>query len=148
MAINFPLVITLTPYALGCSVLVFLVFHIHSHSSQIIFPCLQWVTSVWLSKFSLYLLVMTCGMVCRSVMPASLWPHGLYSSPSSSVYGILQARIPEWVAMPFSRGSSQPRDRTWVSCIAGRFFTVWATSKAPKGRGKWNLKTCPWCELE
>ena len=46
-------------------------------------------------------------------------------SPSgSSVHGILQARVLEWVAAPFSRGSSQPRDRAQVSCIAGRFFTV------------------------
>ena len=44
---------------------------------------------------------------------------------------ILQAGILEWVAMPFSRGSSQPRDRTRVSCIAGRFFTSWATREAP-----------------
>ena len=42
--------------------------------------------------------------------------------------GILQARILEWVAMPSSRGSSQPKDRTQVSLIAGRFFTVWANS--------------------
>ena len=40
-----------------------------------------------------------------------------------TVHGILQARILEWVAFPFSRGSSQPRDQTQVSCIAGRFFT-------------------------
>ena len=40
-----------------------------------------------------------------------------------TVHGILQARIPEWVAFPFSRGSSQPRDQTQVSRIAGRFFT-------------------------
>ena len=46
------------------------------------------------------------------------------SPPGSSVHGILQARILEWVAIPFSRGSSQPRDRTLVSYIAGRFFTV------------------------
>ena len=45
-------------------------------------------------------------------------------SPDSYVHGILQARILEWVAIPFSRGSSQPRDRTWVSSIAGRFFTI------------------------
>ena len=44
--------------------------------------------------------------------------------------GILQARILEWVAMLSSRGSSQPRDRTQVSHIAGRFFTIWATSEA------------------
>ena len=43
--------------------------------------------------------------------------------PGSSVHGILQARILEWVAFPFSRGSSQPRNQTQVSCIAGRFFT-------------------------
>ena len=49
------------------------------------------------------------------------------SAPGSSVHGIPQARILEWVAMPFSRGSSQPKDQTWVSCIAGRFFTIWAT---------------------
>ena len=46
------------------------------------------------------------------------------SLPGSSVYGISQARILEWVAIPFSRGSSQPRDGIWVSCIAGRFFTI------------------------
>ena len=46
-----------------------------------------------------------------------------YSPPGFSVHEILQARILEWVAVPSSRGSSQPRDWTWVSCIAGRFFT-------------------------
>ena len=44
--------------------------------------------------------------------------------------GILQARLLEWVAFPFSRGSSQPRDRTDVSHIADRFFTSWATREA------------------
>ena len=47
-----------------------------------------------------------------------------------TVYGILQATIPEWVAFPFSRGSSQPKDWTQVSCIAGGFFTSWATREA------------------
>src|SRR5574337_612499 len=46
------------------------------------------------------------------------------SPPGSSVHGILRARILEWVAIPFSRGSSQPRDQTQVSCIAGSFFTI------------------------
>ena len=46
------------------------------------------------------------------------------NSPSSSVHGILQARILEWVAVSSSMGSSQPRDQTYISCIAGRFFTV------------------------
>ena len=49
------------------------------------------------------------------------------SLPSSSVHGILQARVLEWVAISFSRGSSQPRDRTWVSCIGGRHFNLYAT---------------------
>ena len=49
------------------------------------------------------------------------------SLPGSSIHGIFQARILEWAAISFSRGSSQPRDRTRVSCIADRRFTVWAT---------------------
>ena len=51
-----------------------------------------------------------------------------------TVHGILQARILEWVAFPFSRGSSQPRDQTQVSHIAGGFFTSWATREAPIGK--------------
>ena len=50
-----------------------------------------------------------------------------HSLPSSFVHWILQARMLEWVAIPFSRGSSQPRDLTWVSRIGGRYFTIWAT---------------------
>ena len=53
----------------------------------------------------------------HSVVFNSLRPHGLY-------HGILQARILEWIAIPFSRGSSQPRDQTQVSCTAGIFFTI------------------------
>ena len=49
------------------------------------------------------------------------------SPPGFSVHGILQVRILEWVNIPFSRGSSGPRDQTRVSCIASRFFTVWTT---------------------
>ena len=52
------------------------------------------------------------------------------SPPGSPAHGILPTRILEWVAIPFSRISSQPRDQTWVSCIAGRFFTIWATGEA------------------
>ena len=47
-----------------------------------------------------------------------------------TIHGIVQARILEWVAVPFSRGSSQPRDRTQVSLIACRFFTSWAAREA------------------
>ena len=53
------------------------------------------------------------------------------SLPGSSDHGISQARITEWVAIPFSRGSSWRRDQTRVSCTAGRFFTIWVTRKTP-----------------
>ena len=52
------------------------------------------------------------------------------SPPGSSFHGTLQARILEWVTIPFSRGSSQPRGQNWVSCTAGRFFIVWVTRVA------------------
>ena len=68
------------------------------------------------------------GSESHSVMPYSLWPHGLYSS------GILQAIIQEWVAFPFPRESFQPRNWIQVSHIAGRFFTRWATQGL-----------CRWC---
>ena len=54
-----------------------------------------------------------------------------------TVHGILQARILEWVAFPFSRGSSRPRNRTGVSCIAGGFFTNWAIWEV---KGSWTQK--------
>ena len=54
------------------------------------------------------------------------------SLPASSTHGIFQARILEWVAISFSRGSSRPRDRTQASHITGRHFTVWATKEAFK----------------
>ena len=72
-----------------------------------------------------------CACVSRLVMLDSLQPLD-YSPPGFSVLGILQARILEWIAISFSRGSSQPRDWTLVSGIAGRFFTIWATGKSPK----------------
>jgi len=64
-----------------------------------------------------------------------------YSPPGFSVHGILQARILKWVAISFSRVSSRPRDQTQVSCITGRFFTVWATRKVLKSEQKYVLKT-------
>ena len=64
----------------------------------------------------------------------TLWPHKLQPARLLEVHGILQARILEWVAIPFSRGSSQPGDWTQVSCIAGGFFPVWATREAQNTR--------------
>ena len=68
-----------------------------------------------------------------SVVSDPLWPHGM-------VLGILQARILEWVAFPFSRGSSQPRGQTQVSCTADWFFTSWATREA---REYWSGHSIP-----
>ena len=64
--------------------------------------------------------------VNHSVLSNSLWPPWTAACQAPLSMGILQARILEWVAMPSSRGSSQPRDQTHVSCIAGGFFTIWA----------------------
>ena len=90
-------------------------------------------------------------MLTQAISLVVLWSES-HSVMSHTVPGILQARILEWVAFPFSRGSSQPRDwtprilewvaypffsgsswprnRTTVSCIAGRFFTNWAIKEA------------------
>ena len=66
-----------------------------------------------------------------------------YSPPDFSVPRFLQARILEWVAISFTRGSSQPRDPTWVSRIADSFFTVWATvSSLFYTSGLLNHKVC------
>ena len=59
------------------------------------------------------------------------------SPPGSSVHGILQASILEWLVIPFSRGSLQPRDWTWISCNAGRFLTIESSGKPHKVKVKW-----------
>ena len=80
-----------------------------------------WVLSMLLSSIALNLWVL-CS-VARSCLT-------LCDPMDFTVHGILQARILEWVAVSFSRGSYQPRDQTQVSRIAGRFFTIWATREA------------------
>ena len=62
------------------------------------------------------------------------------SQPGFSVHGILQARILEWIAIPFSRGTSPPRDRNLDFLISGRFFTVWAPREALMKASKSNLE--------
>ena len=78
-------------------------------------------------------LIFVCGIrwsVCVWVTQSCLFCDPIdYSPPGSSVYGILQARMLEWFAIPFFRGSSQPRDGTWVSHIADRVFIVWVTGE-------------------
>ena len=83
------------------------------HPFPISLPCLEKVK---------VLVAQSCPILCNP-MDCSL--------PGSSVHGILQAKILEWVVISFSRGSFQPRNRTQVSCTADRFFTLWATREAP-----------------
>ena len=74
--------------------------------------------------------------VSHSVVSDSLWPPWTVAHQAPLSMGILQARILEWVAIPFSRESSQPRDQMF--CISGRFFTVWATRyPIPRGNTLW-----------
>ena len=70
---------------------------------------------------SVVLVAQSCVTLC---VPKDCSPAG------SSVHGILLARILEWISIPSSKISSWPRDRTWVSYIVGRLFTVWATGEA------------------
>ena len=74
-------------------------------------------------SLAVLVVVQSCPAVCDSTDS---------SLPGSSVHGILQARILKWVATPLSKGSSRPKDQTWVSCVAGKFFTVWASLHIPK----------------
>ena len=73
-------------------------------------------------------------------MPSSLRPVDC-RPPSPSIHGILQARILEWVAISFSRVSSQPRDRTQVSHVAGRRFNLCTTREALKYKNTVSQKT-------
>ena len=72
-----------------------------------------------------------CEVKVKSLSRVRLCDPGGCSQPGSSIHGILQARILEWVAISFSRGSSQPRGRTRVSHIPGRRFNLWAPRLAP-----------------
>ena len=85
----------------------------------------QWRIALWITHFFLTPVPVKLLQSC----PALSDPMD-HSAPGSSIYGSLQARILEWVASPFSRGSFRCRDRTRVSCIAGKFFIIWATREA------------------
>ena len=79
------------------------------------------------------LVTQPCLTLCNSIDCSPLGP---------SVHGNLHTRILEWVAIPFSRGSSQPRNQTQVSCNPGGFLTVWATKEAPIIKYKLKLQWC------
>ena len=82
---------------------------------------LMWESKLWTSRKG------KSAQLSHSVVSDSLWPHG--QEPARLLCGILQARILKWVAIPFCRGSSPLRGRSQVSCIGGRFFTIWAQSQ-------------------
>ena len=77
----------------------------------------------YLLKFLPYI-SSVCVCVCVAQSCPTLCNPMNYSPPDSRVYGVLWARILEWVAIPFSRGSSQPTDQIQISCMASRFFCV------------------------
>ena len=98
--------------------------------------CFQWHVrkgwkDAWNETHFIFGSVKMCKAISHSVMSDSCNPMNC-SPLSSSVHGILQARILESVAISFSRGSFRPRDRIQVSCTAGRFFIVWATGMIQK----------------
>ena len=76
-----------------------------------------------------HLVTKSCLTLCDPMDFLTLCDPMDFSPPGSSVLGIFQMRILEWIAISFSRGSSQPRDQTWIPCIAGRFFTAEAPGK-------------------
>jgi len=76
-------------------------------------------------------LLCVCVLVAQSC--PTLWDPKDYNPPGSPVHGIFQARILEWVAIPSSRGSSQPKDWSWVSFIADSFFTIWDARETHEG---------------
>ena len=88
-----------------------------AHKRIIFYEC-------WNNRFKVFLeseVAQSCPTLCN---PMDCSPSG------SSVHGIFQARVLEWIAISFSRESSRPRNRTQVSHIAGSHFTVWATREA------------------
>ena len=92
-----------------------------------IFQTVPYTESTFLQKSFVRLQALVLGVenvVCCLISYVRLCDPMDYSPPGSSVHGISQTRILEWVVSSFSRGSSWPRDRIFISCIAGRFFTA------------------------
>ena len=97
----------------------------------------EWIhVHAWLSPFAVHLKLsqivnQLCAVLCLAAQPClTLCDPMDYSLPDCSIHGIFQARILEWIAISFSKRSSQPRDWTGVSRIVGRCFTMWATREA------------------
>ena len=98
--------------------------HTHTHTHKVIKIVNEF------NKVSAYKIIIQKSIIFLYTNTFQLFVTPWLSPPGSSVHGIFQARILEWVAIPFSRGSSRPRYQTRVSCIVDRFFTVWVTREA------------------
>ena len=117
----------------------YFILKIYSNMYRKIESLFQWTPYTYHQDSTInILLYLFCVLVAPSCL--TLCDPMDYRLPGSSVHGILQVRILEWVAIPFSRGSLQPRDRTKVSRIAGRFLTGWATREVIKGLSKKAMK--------
>ena len=107
----------------GCHALLQRIFPTRGLNPHLLTPAWQGVLYHESHLRCVLCLVAGSGLTLRDPMDCS--------PPGSSVHGILQGRVLEWVSMPSSSGSSWPRDRTQISHITGGFFTVWATREAP-----------------
>ena len=101
----------------------------------VIWSCWIWTLYKWNCILCMLLWFDSFGLGYTQKSSESRWSCPTLCSPIDYTgHGILQARILEWVAIPFSRGSSQPRDRTQVSRIAGGFFTSWVRRDWLRGK--------------
>ena len=111
------------------------------------YQCFSFYCWVVFHCMSVHTFIVYLSLVDIRIVPERKWKWKslshvwLFATPwTYTVHRILQARILKWVAFPFSRVSSQPRDWTQVSCTAGRLFTSWATRKAQE---YWNVWPIP-----
>ena len=116
------------------SIYLYTYYHIYFNPQLLIYPSSPFPFGNHRFVFCVSLLY----LVAQSCL--TLWDHTHCILPGSSVHGILQVRILEWVARPSSRESSQPRDLTPVSHITGGFFTIWAIREADE---YWSRKSIP-----
>ena len=128
------------PNSLVGSIMTAYTYRVHSHQNGLVYSSLWKWNNIFVLQQAVYIHIHTYtymfmsmpvwGCMCCSVMSDSSWPHGLWLV-SSSVHGMFQARILEWVAISYSERSSLHRDQTWVSCLL-----------------HWQADSLPLCHLE
>ena len=105
---------------------------VHIKFTYVLLQIVSISKSMWLSKMLTFSFYVSPTKYSWSEVKVTQSCLTLCDPMICTVHGILQPRILGWVAFPFSRGSSQPRDWTEVSCTAGRFFTIWAIRETPQ----------------